>query len=93
MGWCTRPAAAPLLPRPQEPARVFTPDFGVALGLYIGMLWVSERHIVAHFGARPDHIAIEKNMSWGRRLSAPAGVALLLWSGTLVAEHISRALV
>jgi hypothetical protein len=33
------------------------------------MLWVSERHIVAHFGARPDHIAIEKNMSWGRRLS------------------------
>jgi len=57
------------------------------------MPWVSERHIVAHFGARPNHIAIEKNMSWGRRLSAPVGAALLLWSGSLVAEHISRALV
>jgi hypothetical protein len=55
------------------------------------MLWVSERHIVAHFGARPDHIAIEKNISWGRRLSAPAGAALLLWSwDPRCGTHIAR---
>ena len=88
------PAAAPPRCRGRgRPREFLTPDFGVVLGLHGGMLWVSERHIVAHFGVRPDHMAIEKNMSWGRRLSAPAGAALLLWSGTLVAEHISRALV
>jgi predicted metal-binding membrane protein len=38
-------------------------------------------------------MAFEKNMSWGRRLSAPVGAALLLWSGALVAEHLLRALV
>ena len=32
-------------------------------------------------------MAIEKNMPWGRRLSAPLGVALLAWAGVLVALH------
>jgi predicted metal-binding membrane protein len=35
-------------------------------------------------------MAIEKNMSWGRRLSAPLGVGLLAWSAALVAEHVWR---
>jgi predicted metal-binding membrane protein len=30
-------------------------------------------------------MAIEKNVAWGRRLSAPLGVGLLLWSGAIVA--------
>ena len=29
-------------------------------------------------------MAIEKNVSWGRRLSAPLGVGLLAWSGVIV---------
>jgi len=29
-------------------------------------------------------MAVEKNVSWGRRLSAPLGVALLAWAGALV---------
>ena len=33
-------------------------------------------------------MAIEKNFSWGRRLSAPLGVALLGWSAVLVATHV-----
>jgi predicted metal-binding membrane protein len=33
-------------------------------------------------------MAIEKNVSWGRQLSAPLGVGVLLWSGTVVAEHV-----
>ena len=32
-------------------------------------------------------MAIEKNFSWGRRLSAPLGVALLAWAALLVAAH------
>ena len=32
-------------------------------------------------------MAIEKNAPWGRRLSAPLGVGLLLWSGVVVAQH------
>jgi predicted metal-binding membrane protein len=37
-------------------------------------------------------MAIEKNMPWGRRLSAPLGFGLLLLSVGLVAEHAWRAL-
>jgi predicted metal-binding membrane protein len=33
-------------------------------------------------------MAIEKNFSWGRRLSAPLGVALLGWAAVLVATHL-----
>lgn len=32
-------------------------------------------------------MAVEKNMSWGQRLSAPLGVALLTWAALLVATH------
>lgn len=32
-------------------------------------------------------MAIEKNVSWGRRLSTPLGVALLSWAAVLVATH------
>ena len=32
-------------------------------------------------------MAIEKNVRWGKRLSAPVGVALLSWAVTLVATH------
>lgn len=32
-------------------------------------------------------MAIEKNVPWGRRLSAPLGVALLSWAGLLVLTH------
>ncbi len=32
-------------------------------------------------------MAVEKNAPWGRRLSAPLGVALLAWAGVLVAMH------
>jgi len=32
-------------------------------------------------------MAVEKNLSWGRRLSAPLGIALLLWSAALVADY------
>ncbi len=35
-------------------------------------------------------MAIEKSVSWGRRLSAPLGVSLLLWSGTVIAENALR---
>jgi predicted metal-binding membrane protein len=33
-------------------------------------------------------MAIEKNVSWGRRLSAPLGIGLLAWSGAIVAGHL-----
>jgi predicted metal-binding membrane protein len=33
-------------------------------------------------------MAIEKNVSWGRRLSAPLGAALLAWAFILVALHV-----
>lgn len=33
-------------------------------------------------------MAIEKNLPWGRRLTAPLGVALLAWSGALVVAHV-----
>jgi predicted metal-binding membrane protein len=33
-------------------------------------------------------MAIEKNVTWGRKLSAPLGASLLLWSGTVVADHV-----
>jgi predicted metal-binding membrane protein len=32
-------------------------------------------------------MAIEKNVRWGKRLSAPFGVALLSWAVVLVATH------
>ena len=32
-------------------------------------------------------MAIEKNVPWGRRLSAPLGAALLLWGGLIVVNH------
>lgn len=32
-------------------------------------------------------MAIEKNMPWGRRLSAPLGIALLAWSAAIVLER------
>jgi predicted metal-binding membrane protein len=32
-------------------------------------------------------MAIEKNVSWGRRLSAPLGVGLLAWASVLLATH------
>jgi predicted metal-binding membrane protein len=33
-------------------------------------------------------MAIEKNVAWGRRLSAPLGIGLLAWSGAIVALNI-----
>jgi predicted metal-binding membrane protein len=33
-------------------------------------------------------MAIEKNVSWGRRLSAPLGVALLCWSGAIFLQQV-----
>jgi predicted metal-binding membrane protein len=30
----------------------------------------------------------EKNLAWGRRLSAPLGLALLYWGATIVALHL-----
>ena len=33
-------------------------------------------------------MAIEKNLPWGRRLSAPLGVALLAWAALLVATQV-----
>ena len=35
-------------------------------------------------------MAIEKNVSWGRSLSAPLGLGLLLWSGAIVASGVWR---
>jgi predicted metal-binding membrane protein len=32
-------------------------------------------------------MAIEKNMPWGRKLSAPLGLALLGWGGLLLLDH------
>ena len=32
-------------------------------------------------------MAVEKNFAWGRRLSAPLGIALLSWAAVLVAAH------
>ncbi len=32
-------------------------------------------------------MAAEKNLAWGRRLSAPVGVALIGWSAAAVALH------
>lgn len=32
-------------------------------------------------------MAIEKNLAWGRRIGAPLGAALLVWSAVLVAVH------
>jgi predicted metal-binding membrane protein len=32
-------------------------------------------------------MATEKNVRWGRRLSAPLGVALLSWAVFVVASH------
>ena len=37
-------------------------------------------------------MAVEKNMPWGRRLSAPLGVALLAASGAILAVHIGDVL-
>jgi len=33
-------------------------------------------------------MALEKNVSWGRKLIEPLGVGLLVWSGVVVAEHV-----
>jgi predicted metal-binding membrane protein len=32
-------------------------------------------------------MAVEKNVSWGRRLGAPLGVLLLGWAAVMVATH------
>jgi len=32
-------------------------------------------------------MGIEKNMSWGRKLSAPLGMSLIIWSVLIVVEH------
>ena len=32
-------------------------------------------------------MAVEKNMPWGRKLSAPLGVVLLAWSGSILLNH------
>jgi predicted metal-binding membrane protein len=32
-------------------------------------------------------MAIEKNMPWGRKLSAPLGIALLAWGALIVIDH------
>jgi predicted metal-binding membrane protein len=32
-------------------------------------------------------MAVEKNLRWGRHLSAPLGIALLAWAGVLVVTH------
>src|SRR5205085_364555 len=32
-------------------------------------------------------MAIEKNLPWGRRLSAPLGIALLAWAAFVVVAH------
>ena len=32
-------------------------------------------------------MAIEKNLPWGRRLSTPLGIGLLLWGGLIVLDH------
>ena len=32
-------------------------------------------------------MAVEKNMPWGRRLSAPVGAALLAWGGLILLNH------
>src|SRR5437660_1497769 len=37
-------------------------------------------------------MAIEKNVSWGRRLSAPLGVGLLAGAGLIVAQHVGQSL-
>jgi predicted metal-binding membrane protein len=37
-------------------------------------------------------MAIEKNVPWGRRLSAPLGVGLLGWASILVVDHVSQTL-
>ena len=37
-------------------------------------------------------MAIEKNVPWGRRLSAPLGVGLLGWASILVVEQVSQRL-
>ena len=33
-------------------------------------------------------MAVEKNLPWGGRLSAPLGIGLLLWSAFVAAEHV-----
>jgi predicted metal-binding membrane protein len=35
-------------------------------------------------------MAIEKNASWGRKLSAPLGISLLLWSSTIIVQYVWR---
>jgi predicted metal-binding membrane protein len=35
-------------------------------------------------------MAIEKNASWGRRLSAPLGAGLLLWSGAVLIQSLGH---
>jgi hypothetical protein len=32
-------------------------------------------------------MAIEKNMSWGRKLSVPLGITLLAWGSLIVLNH------
>ena len=32
-------------------------------------------------------MAVEKNMPWGQKLSAPLGVALLGWAGLILLNH------
>jgi predicted metal-binding membrane protein len=37
-------------------------------------------------------MAIEKNVSWGNRLSAPLGIGLLAWASLIVLEHAAEGL-
>jgi predicted metal-binding membrane protein len=33
-------------------------------------------------------MAVEKNLTWGRRLSAPLGVILVIWAGAIAVQHL-----
>jgi predicted metal-binding membrane protein len=33
-------------------------------------------------------MAVEKNLPWGRRIGKPLGLALVAWSGVMVAQHL-----
>jgi predicted metal-binding membrane protein len=33
-------------------------------------------------------MALEKNVSWGRRIARPVGGALLLWAGAIMAANL-----
>jgi len=33
-------------------------------------------------------MALEKNIAWGRHLSAPLGIALIAWAGAIVVANV-----